>query len=211
MLGQKDFFLDYTGFPTVVRYQPGLLTGITVGYKLSPNLQIGIDADFSKLKVLTGYTLQVIDPSITVSQEQYRQGEITGEESRFNGRFNIDYIIEGSPALNYIVGVSGVFSSWKMDSHIAYFDSHQIPLFSVHNPANNTIGPKTRGMGWGFGLSAGIEYRFSDKIVGQLMYQPYMQRADYYNSKTTIANLGSNYIKDPFRLEHDLTLRILWK
>ena len=44
MLGQRDFFLDYTGFPNVVRYQPGLLTGVTAGYKLSPNLQIGIDA-----------------------------------------------------------------------------------------------------------------------------------------------------------------------
>ena len=211
MLGQKDFFLDYTGFPTIVRYKPALLTGVTLGYKLSPNLQIGLDANFSKLKVITGYTLQIIDPSSTVSQEQYGTGTITGEESRFNGRFNIDYIIKGGSSINYIVGISGVFSAWRMDQHIAHYESLQMPLFSVHNPTNNLIGPRTRGMGWGFGLSGGVEYRFTPKIVAQLMYQPYVQRADYFNSKNTIANLGTSYVKDGFRLEHDLTVRILWK
>ena len=181
-----------------------------MGYKLSPQLQIGLDADFSKLRVVTGYTIQVIDPSSTVSQAIYKTGEIVGDESRFNGRFNIDYIVKGNGSINYIMGASGVFSGWKIDKHIAYFQDFQMPLFSVHNPSNNFTA-KTSGIGWGFGINLGLEYRFSEKIVAQLMYQPYMQRANYFYTKSTIASSGSDYIKDAFRLEHDLTLRILWK
>ncbi|MEZ4922152.1 MAG: hypothetical protein R2780_03165 [Crocinitomicaceae bacterium] len=214
LLGQKDFILpsDIVAFPTIVRYTPGLITGVTLGYKLSPNLQIGLDADFNKLRVLTGYSIQVIDPSITVTQEQYRTGIIVGQESRFNGRFNFDYIVEGDQ-FNFIAGISGLFHAWRIDSHIAYFPDNsgiQIPLFSVHDPTNNFT-KKTSGLGWGGGLNAGIEHRFTEKIVAQLMYQPYVLRADYYNSKSTIAALGSSYIKPPLRLEHDITVRILWK
>lgn len=210
MLGQNHYFVDYSGFPVDVRYRPGLLTGVTLGYKLSPEFQIGIDVDFSKLKIITGYTLNVDDPSNTTSQDQYETGEILGEESRFNGRFNIDYIIEGGGQFNYIAGVSGLFSGWRIDKHVAFFRDFQVPLHSVHNPANNFT-KKTGGIGWGFGINAGIEFRFNDQIVAQIMYQPYLQRADYYNTKNTIAALGASYVKDKFRLEHDLTLRILWK
>lgn len=209
MLGQNHFDLDESGFPIVVRYRPGIVTGVTAGYKLSPNLQMNIDANFSKLKVITGYTIIVIDPSITVSQEQYRTGEILGEESRFNGRFNLDYIIEGDP-VNFIVGANGLFSGWRIDNHTAYFQTFQMPLFSVHNQANNFTA-KTGGIGWGMGLNLGAEYRFTESIVAQLMYQPYFQRMEYWSTKNDIANLGDSYIKPPFRLEHDLTVRILWK
>ena len=212
LLGQKDFILpsDLDAFPTKITYTPGIITGVTLGYKLSPNLQVGLDADFNKLKVLTGYSIQVIDPSITVTQAQYRTGEILAQESRFNGRFNFDYIVEGTGKLNYIFGISGLFHAWRIDSQVAYFDGYQMPLYSVHNPNNNfTI--KTSGIGWGGGLNAGLEYRVNDKIVAQLMYQPYFVRVDYYNTKSTITSLGSNYVKPPFRLEHDLTVRILWK
>jgi hypothetical protein len=210
-LGQKDFILpsDIDAFPTVVRYTPGLITGVTMGYKISPNLQFGLDANFNKLKVISGYSIQVIDPSITISQEQYRTGYIYAEESRFNGRFNIDYIFNDAP-LNYIVGVSGLLHAWRIDEHTASFESHQIPLFSKHNPANN-ISNRTAGMGWGFGLNVGVEYRFTEKIVSQIMYQPYMVRAEYFNSKSTVQNLGTSYVKPPLRLEHDITVRILWK
>src|SRR5690606_7028816 len=141
---------------------------------------IGLDADFSKLRVITGYTLNVYDASQTTSQPIYETGEIVADESRFNGRFNIDYIIKGNGSINYIGGVSGLFNAWKIDRHVAFFREFQMPLFSVHNPANNFTA-KTGGMGWGFGLNAGLEYRFSKKIVAQLMYQPYLQRTDYYN------------------------------
>ncbi|UKN03042.1 hypothetical protein K6119_05895 [Paracrocinitomix mangrovi] len=210
ILGQKDFFLDYDGFPTIVRYQPGLLTGVTMGFKVSPNLQAGIDADFSKLKVNSGYTIQVIDPSQTISQEQYRTGYITAEESRFNGRFNLDYIIEGNDKINYVAGISGLFMGWRIDKHIAFYETYQMSLFSVHDPTNNFTA-KTGGVGWGVGANAGIEYRFNDKIVAQIMYQPYLQKAEYFSTKSDIANLGSAYVKPSFRLEHDLTVRILWK
>jgi hypothetical protein len=209
ILGQKDFFLPNDAFPLIVKYSPGLLTGVTVGYKLSPNLQFGLDADFSKLKFRSAYSIQVIDPSSTVSQAQYRTGNMFAEESRFNGRFNVDYIIDGDP-LNYIVGLSGLFSAWRIDKHIAFFEDFQMPLFSVFNTGNNFTS-KTGGSGWGFGINIGLEYRFTEKIVAQLMYQPYMQRAEYFLTKTEIANLSQPYIRPKFRLEHDITVRILWK
>jgi hypothetical protein len=85
-----------------------------------------------------------------------------------------------------------------------------MPMHSIHDP-NNNFTFKTSGNGFGAGLNGGVEYRLNEKIVLQLMYQPYFQRTDYFNTKSTIEALGSGYIKDRYRLEHDITLRILWK
>jgi hypothetical protein len=209
LLGEKTFQVPFDSYPTNIKYSPGLLTGVTLGYKLSPNLQIGIDADFSKLKIRDFFSLQVDDPSNQTSQAQYQLGNLYGEESRFNGRFNFDYIIEGE-TVNFIVGASGLFSAWRIDEHFAVFNDYRMPLFSKHNP-NNNFSIRTGGSGWGGGLNVGVEYRIKDNLVGQLMYQPYVQRVDYLNTKSQIAAFGSSYIPDRFRLEHDITLRILWK
>jgi len=101
-------------------------------------------------------------------------------------------------------------SAWRIDKHLAVFRDYIMPMHSVHDP-NNNFSVKTSGMGWGAGINIGAEYRVNEKIVYQLMYQPYFQRTDYYNKKSTIEALGSSYVKDRYRLEHDITLRILWK
>ena len=209
ILGENNFQVPFDAYPTNIRYSPGLLTGITLGYELSPNLQIGIDADFSKLKVKDFFSIEVLNSSNTTSQEQYQLGNLYAEESRFNGRFNFDYIVEGEAA-NLIVGASGLFCAWRMDEHFAIFNGYSMPLFSLHNP-NNNFSIRTAGSGWGFGLNTGIEYRLKENIVLQLMYQPYVQRADYFNTKSQINTMGSSYLPDRYRLEHDITLRILWK
>lgn len=209
MLGDNHFLVPFDSYPINIRYSPGLITGVTMGFKLSPNLQLGIDADFSKLKVKNFFSIEVLDPSNSTSQEQYRTGQLYAEESRFNGRINFDYVTTDEK-INYIFGISGIFSSWKVDEHLAIFNDFIMPLHSVHNP-NNNFSTRTSGSGFGFGLNGGVEYRINEKIVCQLMYQPYYQRTEYFLTKQAIESLGSNYIKDRFRLEHDITLRILWK
>ena len=209
MLGDNTFQVPYDAYPQNIRYTPGLLTGVTMGYKLSPNLQLGIDADFSKLKVKSFYTIEVLDASNTTSQEQFQTGQLYAEESRFNGRLNFDYV-STDEKINYVIGLSGIFSSWRVDEHIAIFKDFKMPLHSVHN-VNNNFSTRTSGSGFGYGINLGLEYRANDKIVCQLMYQPYFQRTEYYLTKQAIESLGSDYIKSKFRLEHDITLRILWK
>jgi len=209
-LGDKHFQLPYDAYPANIKYSPGLVTGVTLGYKISPELQAGLDANFSKLKVRDVFSIEVIDPSNTTSQEQYSLGQLYAEESRFNGRFNFDYIIEGSESLKYIVGLSGIFSAWRIDEYTAFFQNTQMPLFTVHG-VNNNITSKTSGGGFGGGLNLGFEYRINEKIVAQLMYQPYMNRVDYFNTKSQIQALGTAYVPDRFRLEHDITVRFLWK
>lgn len=209
MLGDNNFQIPFDAYPQNIRYSPGLITGVTMGYKLSPNLQLGIDADFSKLKVKSFFTIEVLDASNTTSQEQYQTGQLYAEESRFNGRLNFDYV-STDEKINYIIGLSGIFSAWRVDEHLAVFNEFIMPLHSVHNP-NNNFSTRTSGSGFGYGVNAGLEYRVNEKIVCQLMYQPYFQRTEYYLTNQAIENLGSDYIKDKFRLEHDITLRILWK
>ena len=209
MLGDQHFLLPNDAYPANIRYTPGLLTGVTVGYKLSPNIQASIDANFNKLKVRDVFSIEVLDATNTTSQNQYELGELYAEESRFNGRFNIDYIIP-QEKIKYIIGVSGLFTAWRIDQHVAVFQGFQMPLFSVHNP-NNNFSTRVSGSGWGGGLNLGIEYRVNEKIVAQLVYQPYFSRVDYFNTKNEIQSLGGAYVPDKFRLENDLTLRFLWK
>ncbi len=69
------------------------------------------------MKIKEVFTIQVLDPGSTVSQEQYQLGNIYGEESRFSGRINMDYVIPNEP-VNFLIGFSGVFSAWRMDEHM---------------------------------------------------------------------------------------------
>lgn len=210
ILGEKNFQLPFDTYPTNIRYTPGIVTGVCLGYKLGPSLQFSLDANFSRLKIRDFFTIEVLDPSNTTSQEQYRVGNLYGEESRFNGKFNMDYVVEGE-TVNIIGGLSGVFHAWRIEEHIAVFEEYIMPLHSKFQNAAQQSTEKIAGTGFGFGINLGAEYDLNEKIVLQLMYQPYVQRADYLNTKATIANLGSSYIKDKYRLEHDLILRIMWK
>ena len=209
ILGNKDFAFDL--FNENYRYSPAINYGILLGYAVSPNLQASIDANFSQLKVKTSYSLEVFDPANQTSQEQYFTGYIIGEEGRFNGKFNLDYISDGDKT-KFIIGAQGIFSAWRMEQLLIELSNEQFlyNLYSVHNPTNNFT-KKTSGSGWGYGINLGFEYRLNEKFVGQFLYQPYFSRVEYFATKSQIENAGSTYIKPKYRLEHDLTLRILWK
>jgi hypothetical protein len=209
ILGNKDFaFFEYN---ENYRYSPAINYGVLLGYNVSPNLQASIDANFSSLKVKTSYNLEVFDPANQTSQEQYQVGYILGGETRFNGKFNLDYISDGDK-VKFIIGAQGIFSSWRMEQLLIELNNEQwiYNLYSVHDPANNFT-KKTSGSGWGYGINIGFEYRLSDKFVGQFMYQPYFSKSEYFSTKSQIEAAGSTYIKPEAQLEHDITLRIIWK
>ncbi len=208
-LGNKDFY--FSEFNELYRYKPAFNLGLIVGYNTSPNLQASIATNFSRLKMLSTYTLEVIDPSNLTTQGQYVTGNILGEESRFNGRFNLDYIFDGDK-VRFMLGVSGMFLAWRIEKQIAELNNESviINLYSLHNP-NNNITKKTSGVGWGYGVNTGIQFNINDKFKGQLVYQPYLSKVDYFVTKNQKDLLGSSYQKPKQRLEHDITLRLIWK
>jgi hypothetical protein len=192
-----DFQVPFDAYSQNIRYTPGLLTGVTIGYQISPNLQVSADGNFNKLKVRDVFSIQVFDNS--TFENRYELGEIYAEESRFEGRFNFDYVSEGDK-VNFIFGGSGIYTFWRIDKHIATFQNYDMLLFNKFStiPAGETN--IVRGNGWGIGLNLGIEYRINNKIVSQIMYQPYQAFVDY-----------GIYIPKRFLLQHDITIRFLWK
>jgi hypothetical protein len=200
LLGGYDFQIPYPGgYSSNITYTPGLLTGVTLGYQISPNLQVSIDGNINRLKVKNVFSLEVFDGSIQTSQEQYELGQIYAEESRFDGRFNFDYKSEGNK-VDYIIGLSGLFSAWRIDKHSAIFRSYEMQIFSQFNPDPNSALNINRGSGIGFGINLGVEYRINEKIVSQIMYQPYQSFMDY-----------GIPINKRFLPQHDLIVRLLWK
>lgn len=208
-LGNQDFeFFEYN---LNYKYTPAINYGALVGYTVAPNLQASIDANFSQPKVQTTYTIKLFDPGNQTSQDQYKVGNILGKEARFNGKFNLDYIFDAED-VKFIIGVQGIFLSWRMESLIYELADEKwlYNSYSVHNVTNN-ITKKTSGSGWGYGLNLGVEYRLNKKFIAQLMYQPYLSRLEYFYTKSQVEAVGSNYSGVFNRLEHDLTLRIQWR
>ncbi|MBL7899839.1 MAG: hypothetical protein JNJ99_14965 [Crocinitomicaceae bacterium] len=197
-LGDKNFYLPYDAYPTNIRYSPGILTGVTVGYQVSPNFQMSLDANFSILKVKDAFTIHVDDPNNFTTEPVIVVGSLYAEESRFDGRYNLDYVMDGGK-VKFMYGLSGLFNAWRIDEHFATLKGYQMNLFSKHNPSNNFFN-KVSGMGWGFGANIGFEYRVNEKIVAQILYQPYQTKVDY----------GFTPAKK-LLIQHDLTARILWK
>lgn len=199
-LNGVDFKVPYDAYSLTMNYTPGLLTGVTLGYQISPNLQISADANINRLKVKNVFSIQTLDGSVQTSQEQYRLGQIYAEESRFDGRFNMDYVFDGTGKAKFIMGISGLFTAWRIDQHVAIFEGVQFPMFSQFSgvPASETN--INRGRGWGLGLNFGVEYQLNQKIVSQIMYQPYHTFVDYGVT-----------IQKRFLPQHDIVVRFLWK
>tara|TARA_B110000037_G_scaffold223169_1_gene303191 strand:+ start:1072 stop:1896 length:825 start_codon:yes stop_codon:yes gene_type:complete len=194
-----DFIVPYDAYSTNIQYTPGILTGVTMGYQISPNLQVSADGNFNKLKVKTQYTLEVLDGGIGISDEQIVLGNIYAEESRFDARFNFDYVADGNKA-KFMIGGSGLYSFWRIDEHIAEFRGLEYQLFSKFSDVPTSETNVVRGSGWGLGINIGVEYRINEKIVSQILYQPYQSFVDY----------GIN-INKRVLLQHDFTVRFLWK
>lgn len=199
LLGGYDFQVPYDAYSQNIRYTPGLLTGVTMGYQISPNLQVSVDGNFNKLKVKDVFTIQVFDPNVQTTAEQYRLGEIRAGESRFDARFNFDYIADGNKA-RFIIGGSGIYNFWRIDQHLAIFNNYQMSMFSQFTGVPQSDVNIVKGQGWGIGLNIGVEYRVNSKIVSQIMYQPYQTFVDYGIT-----------INRRILLQHDFTVRILWK
>jgi hypothetical protein len=212
LLNNQDF--EFVEHNENFKYTPAINYGVLLGYAVTPNLQASIDANFCQPKVQTTYTIKLLDPGNQTSQDQYRVGSVLGKEGRFNGKFNLDYIFDADK-IKFIIGVQGLFLSWRMEQLIYELADEQwiYNSYSVHNVANNFT-KKTSGSGWGYGLNLGFEYRLNEKFVAQFTYQPYLSRIEYFYTKAQIEQLessGSNYPGISNRLEHDITLRILWK
>jgi hypothetical protein len=194
-----DFIVPFDAYSTNIQYTPGILTGVTIGYQISPNLQVSADGNFNKLKVRTNFTLQALDGSIQTTEGQYKLGNIYAEESRFDGRFNFDYVADGNKA-KFMIGASALYSFWRIDEHFAEFRNLQFPLFSQFSGVPPSETNVVRGSGAGIGLNVGVEYRVNEKIVSQIMYQPYQSFVDY-----------GIVINKRILLQHDITVRFLWK
>ena len=199
LLGDKNFYVPYDAYPLNMRYTPAIVTGVTIGYQVGPHLQMSLDANFSKLKVRDAFTIVVDDPGNFTTEPVIKVGELFAKEGRFDGRFNLDYVFDGTGKAKFMMGFSGLFNAWRIEEHYASMLGYKMPFFSVHNPTNN-INNKVSGMGWGAGINIGIDYQINDKMVGQLVYQPYQTRVDYGFT-----------INKTLLIQHDIVLRILWK
>ena len=206
-LDNKDFnFFEYS---ELYRYRPAYIFGVMFGYKTSPTLSFDADLNFSRLTAITGYTLTIIDPGNTTSQDIYENGFISGKETRFNGRINMNFMSEPDK-LQYVFGLSGIINSWRMeDNSVELRGSIITNLYSQFNP-NNGFTIQVRGTNFAYGVNLGINYQYSEAIAVQILYQPYIGRAEYFNTKLEIENAGDAYVKPKFRLEHDLVMRFIW-
>ncbi len=198
LLGNKDFDLAYDSYPMNMRYTPGLLTGVHLGYVISPNLQTSIDANFSKCTSKDAFSIVVYDPANTSSEPIYDLGQLVGKESRFDGRYNFEYLSDGDK-YKFIIGLSGIFTGWRIEQHYALFQNYQMPLYQKFDPMNN-ITNRVKSIGWGIGANFGIDFRYNDKFVAQLMYQP-------YHCKINVGIVPNRRLL----LHHDIVLRVLWK
>lgn len=208
MLGNKDFqFLQYS---ELYRFRPAPVYGVNIGYQASPNLSFEADFNFSNLTMVGGYTLEVTDPGNFTTQDIYQNGFVSGKESRFNGRINLNYTTDGDD-LKYIFGLSGMFNAWRMESNeVELLGSIITNLYSQFNPTNGFF-TRTRGSGIAYGINVGIQYPVSNGMQMQILYQPYVGRLDYYNTKDQIEAYGASYIKPKLVLEHDLIVRFVFR
>lgn len=208
LLGNRDFAFD--SYSDLYRFQPAPLYGVNIGFQASHNLCFEADLNFSNIKMLGGYTLTITDPGNFTSQNIYANGNISGKESRFNGRINMNYTSDGDK-YKAIVGLSGLMNSWRMEENLVELNGKILTnLYGQFNPANG-FSARVRGSGFGYGVNVGVEVPFKAGIVMQILYQPYYTRMDYFNTKQIIDDLGADYIKPALRLEHDIVARFVWR
>ena len=208
LLDNRDFSFD--SYSDLYRFQPAPVYGVNLGFQASPNLCFEFDFNFSNIKMLGGYTLRIDDPGNFTSQDIYANGFITGKESRFNGRVNMNYTSEGDK-VRVVAGLSGLLNSWRMEENLVELNGKILTnLYSQFNVGNGFTS-RVQGSGFGYGVNLGIEVPFKEGIVMQILYQPYITRMDYFNSNQIIDDIGDAYVKPQRRLEHDIIARFVWR
>jgi len=204
----NDTHFSLIEYSELYRYKPSPVYGVNIGYQASPNLTFEGDLNFSNLTMIGGYTLELVDPGNFTSQDIYKTGHILGKESRFNGRLSINYTGDGDK-FKVIAGLSALFNAWRMESNkVELNGSILTDLYSQFNP-NNSFYTKTRGTGLGYGINIGFQYPIQKGISMQVMYQPYVSRMDYFNTKNQIESIGNSYNKPKLKLENDLIVRFV--
>lgn len=208
LLNNKDFQFDsYSDF---YRFQPAPVYGANLGFQASKTLSFESDFNFSNIKMLGGYTLIITDPGNLTSQEIYANGNISGKESRFNGRISMNYTSDGEK-VKAIIGVSGIINAWRMEENLVELKGSILTnLYSQFNPANNFT-TRVRGSSFGYGANIGVQIPFKKEIVMQIVYQPYIIKTEYFETEQNIEALGINYIKPDPKIEHDIMVRFVWK
>lgn len=161
-LGELDFVLGE--LPDSIRYKPGLITGLNMGYMLNERSGIFMDINVVKLNLVDVVTLWLTDPNNQLQEPTIYQATLIGEEKRLSINLGYRAIFPGdNPQAAPFLEIGANFNNTKPTKNELHIGSL---TYNIMPPENSTYyGPrKLGGSGYGALLGGGVHYKFNENF-----------------------------------------------
>ncbi len=173
-LGDLDFSLGE--LPDSMKYKPGMLIGLNLGYMVSQRSGIFADVNIVTLKMTEVVTLWLEDPNNPFVEPTIHQATLTGEEKRLNVTLGYRHLFPtSSPQAAPYIEIGASFNNTKPTENKFHVNSLS---YSILPPENSSYyGPqKQGGSGYGGVLGAGLHYKMNNNFRFDLGFNLKMEK-----------------------------------
>jgi hypothetical protein len=161
-LGELEFELGE--LPDSMRYKPGLITGVNMGYMLNARAGIFLDVNIVKITLVDVVTLSINDPNNQLLEPTIQQTTLIGEEKRLSINLGYRAIFPGAnPQAAPYLEIGANFNSTKPTKNELHIGNLTYDILPPEN--SSYYGPQQLG-GSGIGglIGGGLHYKMNNNF-----------------------------------------------
>ncbi len=166
-IGAESFFIPFDSSPIGMRYNPGIMIGLRVGYRLNNENGFFLDVNVASIKAADKFTLQTnLLPDPMQGTSDIRLYNIIGEESRLNITLGYRAAVVINDGANWYLEGGASMLALRMEQNYLEIESQTYNLWVDTSFGPNNINGATSNLtstGYGVFLGTGVEMFFNEK------------------------------------------------
>lgn len=166
-IGAESFFIPFDSSPQAMRYNPGIMVGLRVGYRLNNENGFFMDVNVASIKAADKFTLTTnLLPDPMQGTSDTRLYNIIGEESRLNIAVGYRAAVVINEVSNWYFEGGGSMLATRLDANYLEIEGQTYNLWVDTSFGPNNINGPTANLtstGYGFYFGTGVEVFFNDR------------------------------------------------
>ncbi len=166
-IGAESFFIPFDSSPLAMRYNPGIMIGLRVGYRFNNENGFFLDANVATLKAADKFTLQTnLLPDPMQGTADVRLYNIIGEESRLNITLGYRAAVVINDGSNWYLEGGASMLAIRLEQNFLEIEGQTYNLWVDRTFGPNNINGPTANLtstGYGVFLGTGVEMFFNDR------------------------------------------------
>lgn len=166
LIAAESFTIPFDSYPQAMRYNPGILIGFRMGYRINNENSFMVDLNYATLKAADKFTLETnLIPDPQQGTSDIRLYNIIGEEDRLSIQVGYRAGVVMNEDMNWYFEGGASMLALRMTENYLEIEGTTFDLWLGYVGPNNLNGPTSNLTGTGFGIfgGTGVEVFFNDK------------------------------------------------